>query len=47
MIAWTVPDAGLELYLGRRCFYAENENQVDNEEGCAGLWDRLTEEASS
>ncbi|MCD7753058.1 MAG: hypothetical protein LUH41_00695 [Clostridiales bacterium] len=47
VIAWTGPDAGLELYLGRRCFYAENENQVDNEEGCASLWDRLTEEALS
>ena len=29
------------LYLGRRCFY--DERKTDNEEGCAALWDILTQ----
>lgn len=34
------------LYLGRRCFYAENKNQVYSPEGCARLWDKITEGVS-
>lgn len=31
-----------QLYLARRCFYAENENQVAYPQGCAAFWDLLT-----
>lgn len=34
------------LYLGRRCFYPENKNQVYSPEGCARLWDKITEGVS-
>lgn len=30
------------LYFGRRCFYPESNNAVENLEGCAALWDTLT-----
>ncbi|MCD8353067.1 MAG: hypothetical protein LUC47_01950 [Clostridiales bacterium] len=34
------------LYFGRRCFYEENSNTVDNQEGCEALWELLIEGAT-
>ncbi|MCD8189048.1 MAG: hypothetical protein LUD78_02325 [Clostridiales bacterium] len=34
------------LYFGRRCFYEENSNTVDNQEGCEALWELLIQGAT-
>lgn len=35
-----------DLYFGRRCFYPESNNTVENIEGCAALWDTLVSGAA-